>query len=100
MDEFADPAEFGRIGQAFLQEILDRLDVMVGRALDFLDPRRIGRRELGDQAPQALRRRVAQRRYLRDAGLGRERCQPADLDRKWIRAYSLNRDRRFSTLSA
>src|SRR3546814_7332247 len=35
-------AEFGVVLQPLLDEVLDRLDVMVGGALDFLDPGRVG----------------------------------------------------------
>jgi hypothetical protein len=45
MDELGDRRQFGHVRDALLQPVLDRLDVVIGRALDRLDARRIGEAE-------------------------------------------------------
>ena len=40
----APAAELGIVAQSLLDEVLDRLDVVIGGALDLLDPRRVGDR--------------------------------------------------------
>src|SRR3546814_18555586 len=46
-------AELGVVLQPLLDEVLDRLDVMVGGALDFLDPGRVGDGKTVGQCAQA-----------------------------------------------
>jgi hypothetical protein len=46
-------SEFDRC-QLFLQEVLHRLDVVVGTTLDLLDPLHLRRTELGDPLPEGV----------------------------------------------
>ena len=64
VEELRHPGHFGKLREALLQPVFDRLDVVVGRALDGLDARGIFRRE--------RRRRRVERRLRR----GRERYAP------------------------
>jgi hypothetical protein len=64
---------------ALLQPVLDRLHVVVGRALDVLDRLRIGFREAQHQAAQQPARGFGQRRELGEAGV-RQRDEPLHLD--------------------
>ncbi len=65
--------------QPLLDVVLYRLDVVVGRALDLLDPRGIGRRKAFRKRAQSRGIRGGERRQLRDRRLGRKRQQPFDL---------------------
>ena len=49
MDELGDALHFGVAGEPLLEEILDRLDVVVGARLDRLHARGVGFRKLGDE---------------------------------------------------
>src|SRR5690606_36872855 len=46
-------AQLGVVAQALLDEVLERLDVVVGGALDLLDPGGVGHRKALGQGPQA-----------------------------------------------
>ncbi len=80
MDELRDAREFRHVGEAFLQPVLDRLDVVIGRALDGLDARRIGRRERRGDGRDVRLRRGGKRRHFNDRGLRSQRLQPCQLD--------------------
>ena len=57
-----DPRDLGHAGDALLQPVFDRLDVVIGRALDRLDARRVVCRERlrrSRRAPLARRRKMA-----------------------------------------
>ncbi len=54
VQELADLGDLGVRFGLFLKEILDRLDVVVGSRLDFLDAPGIGDREAGDNIVQEL----------------------------------------------
>ena len=88
--------------QALLDEVLDRLDVVVGGALDLLDPRRLGDDRSSASASQARGGGVGERRQLGDARLGGQRHQPLDLDphARPIRPNSEKIGRSASTLPA
>jgi hypothetical protein len=66
--------------QPLLDEVLDRLDVVVGGPLDLLDPRRVGSAEALGHRPQAGRGGFRQGSEFDDARLGRQGQQPLDLD--------------------
>ena len=79
MDEFADRFQFGVAGDFFLEQILDRLHVVVGGALDVLDPLGVRQAKVLDQPAQDMEGVLAQRRHFRDAGMTGQRLQPAHL---------------------
>jgi hypothetical protein len=54
MQEGPDPGQFGILTEALADEILDRLDVMIGPALDFLDATGIVRAKLAGYVIQYL----------------------------------------------
>ena len=66
-------------GELLLEEVLDRLHVVVGGQLDVLDALRVGGRELRRQAVHRLRLRGGEA-ALGDALLGGERLEPGALD--------------------
>ena len=66
--------------ELFLDEVLHRLDVMVGGALDLLHARGLGRAEAGRQLAQAGDGGVGERRQFDDARFGGQRQQPFHLD--------------------
>ena len=80
MDEFGRGRELGMRGKAFLQPVLDRLDVVVGAGLDFLDAGRVGLGEAGRRLPQFAHRRGGKRPDLGDSRFLCQRDQPFDLD--------------------
>ena len=63
-----------------LEPVLDRLDVVVGLALDRLDALAVGFGEPSGERAELRCRRRRERRDLGDARLGTERDQPLDLD--------------------
>jgi len=69
------------VADAFLDEILDRLDVVIRRRLDLLDTRGIGDRKILGNLLQARARRGRKRWKLRDARFIGKRDQPRDLHR-------------------
>gem|GEM_PF-5411157 len=81
MHEFQRRRQLGVILQLFLDEVLHRLDVMVGGALDLLHARGLGRAEAGGQVAQAGDGGVGERRQFDDARFGGQRQQPFHLDR-------------------
>ena len=80
MDELGRGRDLGMPGEAFLQPVLDRLDVVVGAGLDFLDAGRVGFGEGGRRLPQFAHRRRGKRPDLGQTGILRQRNQPFDLD--------------------
>jgi len=72
--------QFLVVAQALLDEVLHRLDVVVGGGLDFLDPDGILDREVRGQRPQASGGRLRKRGQLHDAILCGQRQQPFHLD--------------------
>ena len=78
--ELADVRHAGDAGEPLLEPVFDRLDVVVGAALDFLDARSVvGRERRADGVERTARRRV-ERGDLGDAGLVGQRDEPRDLD--------------------
>ena len=80
MHELATRTPGGHRVQAALHEVLDRLHVVVGLALDALDLRRVGVGQLGGERVETVKRLGGQAAQLRDARLGRERLEPQRLD--------------------
>ena len=79
VDELARRAQFGLALAAVPEPVLDRLHVVVGRALDILDRLRIGLREAQHEAAQEAARGLGERPELVEAGV-RQRDEPLDLD--------------------
>jgi glutathione S-transferase len=65
VDELQRRTELGIALELFLDQVLDRLDVVVGGALDFLHPRRVGDAEVVGQRTQPRGRRFGKRRQAR-----------------------------------
>jgi hypothetical protein len=80
VNEFADPRNLGDACEALLQPILDRLDVVVGRALDRLHAGRVVRRERRRSGLQRLSSLRAKRRDFGNLRFVRQRDQPGDFD--------------------
>jgi glutathione S-transferase len=80
MHELAQRGQFRLLRQALLQEVLDRLHVVVGGALDLLDAAGVRLREFPSQRVQVRLGGGLERRHFGDARVGRQRPQPADLD--------------------
>ena len=80
MDEFDNLRDFGNAGKPLLQPIFDRLDVVVGRALDRLDALGVGGEERRSRLVQECPRRGRKRRDLGDAGFVGQRLEPGKLD--------------------
>ena len=78
MDELADRLQLGVALDLLLQEVLDRLHVVIGGALDVLDAVRVLDREAGDDALEDVPGVLAEGRHLGDAGVRGQRLQPAD----------------------
>ena len=66
--------------EAGLDEVLDRLHVMIGLALDALDLRGLRLGQLGGQRVQHRQGRRGQAAQLDDAGLGGQRLEPERFD--------------------
>ena len=79
VDELADRLQFGIADDLFLEEVLHRLDVMVGGALDVLDPLGVLHAEVLEDPVEQLGGVFAEGRYLGDRRFGSQRLQPADL---------------------
>ncbi len=71
--------QFRLAAEALLDPVLDRLDVVVGAALDRLDRGGVGLGEVARERLQPRARRRRQRREFGEAGLG-QRDEPFDLD--------------------
>ena len=80
MHEFQRGAQLRVVLQPFLDQVLDRLDVVVGGAFDLLDPRRIDHVEVPGERMQARLGAAGELRQLDDARLRGQRQQPFDLD--------------------
>jgi hypothetical protein len=76
VDELERGAQVRVVLQAFLDQVFDGLDVVVGRALDFLDARGVGDREVRRQRLEAIARGGVERRELADALFVGQRQQP------------------------
>ena len=71
--------------EALLQPVFDRLDVVIGRALDRLDALGVGdARTRGDRVERCPRA-AARTGHFGDRGLVRERHEPAELDAHALR---------------
>ncbi len=66
VDELPDLGEFGVARDPLLQEVLDRLDVVVGGALDLLDALGVREAEVVCDRIEQTVRGVRERRHLRD----------------------------------
>ena len=104
VDELRDARDFGVAGEALLQPVLDRLDVVIGRALDRLDARGVGRRERCRRPRDAsARRRCENGGDFGDAGFVGERYRATRSRRARgarISAYSLKCAASAATLAA
>jgi hypothetical protein len=80
VNELGGARDLWRFGESLLEPVLDRLDVVVGRALDRLDALGIGRSKLGGRRGKLLAGSRRKRRHFADSGLVRERRQPGKLD--------------------
>ncbi len=80
MDEFAGAGDLRHTGETFLQPVFDRLDVVVGRALDRLDPLSVGDAEVTSCLRNLLASRRAEWADFDDAGLVGKRLEPGQLD--------------------
>ena len=79
--------------ESFLQPILDRLDVVIGRALDRLDPLGIGDAEVALDFREKRAGRRGKRRHLGDARLVGKRFEPRELD-----AHALTHESEFAKM--
>ena len=79
MDELADLRQFLVTGNFFLEEVLDRLDVVVGRALDIFDAARIVFAETLDDTVEHRIGMGAEWWHFLDFGVRGKRLQPPDL---------------------
>jgi hypothetical protein len=79
VDEGAGPLERGVAGDALADPVLDRLDVVIGLALDRLDALAVGLAELGGECAQLGRGRGRERSDLGHARFGGERDEPLGL---------------------
>ena len=79
MDEFTDCLQLDITGDLLLEEILHRLDVVVGGPLDVLDPLGIFFGEIRDDTFQDVVGVLAQRRHLGYPRMVRQGLQPAYL---------------------
>ena len=103
MDEFADARDLGHVGEALLQPVLDRLDVVVGRALDRLHALAVGwleRRGRARRAPRAPPRKTARPRRSPARRRARSSHAISIRTRARIRPNSLKCSRSASTLAA
>ncbi|MCY1284564.1 hypothetical protein D9M70_334730 [compost metagenome] len=80
MDELADLVQFRQFGRLLLEQVFDRLDVVVGGALDVLDTLRVLDLEVIHQAVQQGVGLGRERRDLGDAGVSGEALEPAHFD--------------------
>ena len=80
VNELADCLQFGVAGDLFLEQVLDRLHVVVGGPLDILDPLGVSQGEMFEQPIENMAGMLAQSRHFGNAGLAGQRLQPADLD--------------------
>ena len=76
--EFQRRAEFGVVLELFLDQVFDRLDVVVGRGLDRLDPRRVLDRKTLGQRAQPRGGGGGERLQFDDARIAGQRQQPFD----------------------
>jgi hypothetical protein len=79
MDELGDGLEFRVAGNLLLEEVLHRLHVVIGGALDILHPARVLLAEAGHDAVEHVDRMAAQGRHLGDRLVGRECLEPGHL---------------------
>ena len=77
VDQLARAGKLGRCRDPLPDEVLDRLDVVVGLALDRLDPFGVREREAVHDAVEKALRFLAERRDGVELHTARERQQPA-----------------------
>ena len=80
MDEFIDGLELGSSGDFLLEKIFDRLDVVIGGALDLFYAFCVTGSEVADDLFQLLVRLRAEGRNFDDLRIGSKCLEPADLD--------------------
>ena len=80
VDELGHRRDFGVGLRLFLEEILDRLDVVIGGRLDGLDALGVGHRKVVGDAVEQRDGVSGKRRHFGNRGFGRQRLQPFDLD--------------------
>ncbi|MDT4809297.1 hypothetical protein FQZ97_421790 [compost metagenome] len=79
VDELADLGQFRQLGGLLLEQVFHGLDVVVGGALDFLDALGVLQLEVFGQLVEQGIGFGGEGRDFRDAGVGGEALQPADL---------------------
>ena len=94
--EFADVLEFSVATDLFLDQVLDGFDVVIGRALDFLDALCVDFIEVVDDSLELTPGFLAESRYLGDARVGGEDSSQwiSTVTRARIRPYSLKTARK------
>lgn len=80
VDELADLGQLRQLGSLLLEEVFDRLDVVVGGALDFLDAFGVLELEVGGQAVQQGVGFGGECRHFADLRVGGQALQPAHFD--------------------
>lgn len=80
VDELADLGQLRQLGSLLLEEVFDRLDVVVGGALDFLDALGVLKFEIGGQVVQQGIGFGGERRHFADLRVGGQALQPAHFD--------------------
>ena len=80
MNEFRDLGDLGICGEAFPEEIFDRLDVVIGGGFDGLDALAISFRKIFDQCIELGDCRRGKRRHFLQCRFRGQRLQPFDLD--------------------
>ena len=80
MDELGGTHHFDDALEAFLQPIFDGLDIVIGSALDSLDPLGVGNAEVSLNFLEKRAGRGGKRRHLGDAGFVRDSFEPCELD--------------------
>ena len=82
VDELGDAHDLGVVGEFLLDPVFERLHVVVGHRLDFLDLGGLLRTEGRHQLIKRSNRRRRKRRNLGEVRLGGERLEPLDLDQQ------------------
>jgi hypothetical protein len=80
MDEFADRLQFGVASDFLLEPVFHRLHIVVGDALDVLDPLGVGDAEIFNPIAQNVGRLFTEQRDFENAGIAGQGLQPADFD--------------------
>ncbi|KPW88614.1 hypothetical protein ALO79_200004 [Pseudomonas syringae pv. castaneae] len=77
MDELTDVGQFRQLGRLLLEQVLDRLDVVVGSAFDLFDALGVLQREILCQGVQHRVGFGGKRRDFADGGVGGQALEPA-----------------------